>query len=59
MQISRDNTNRRTYVGINIRNRDVQSVVEDIQQKLDKEFDLPSGYYIRYGGAFENLERAA
>ena len=59
MQISRDNTNRRTYVGINIRNRDVQSVVEDIQQKLDKEFDLPSGYYIRYGGAFENLERAS
>ncbi|MBW2961134.1 CusA/CzcA family heavy metal efflux RND transporter [Mesonia aestuariivivens] len=58
MQISRDNTNRRTYVGINIRNRDVQSVVKDIQQKLDKEFDLPSGYYIRYGGAFENFERA-
>ncbi|MDR6300267.1 cobalt-zinc-cadmium resistance protein CzcA [Mesonia maritima] len=59
MQISRDNTNRRTYVGINIRDRDVKSVVEDIQQKLDKEFNLPSGYYIRYGGAFENLERAS
>ncbi len=59
MQISRDNTNRRTYVGINIRNRDVKSVVEDIQQKLETEFDLPAGYYIRYGGAFENLERAS
>lgn len=59
MQISRDNTNRRTYVGINIRNRDVQSVVEDIQQKLDEEFNLPAGYYIRYGGAFENFERAS
>jgi len=59
MQISRDNTNRRTYVGINIRNRDVQSVVEDIQQKLDEEFKLPAGYYIRYGGAFENFERAS
>ncbi len=59
MQISRDNTNRRTYVGINIRDRDVKSVVEDIQAELDKNLDLPAGYYIRYGGAFENLERAS
>tara|TARA_R110002020_G_scaffold419084_2_gene628314 strand:+ start:2 stop:2479 length:2478 start_codon:yes stop_codon:yes gene_type:complete len=59
MQISRDNTNRRTYVGINIRDRDVKSVVMDIQDKLNEEFDLPPGYYIRYGGAFENLERAS
>ncbi|NYJ28128.1 CusA/CzcA family heavy metal efflux RND transporter [Allomuricauda sp. ARW1Y1] len=59
MQISRDNTNRRTYVGINIRDRDVKSVVEDIQARLDAEFKLPAGYYIRYGGAFENLERAS
>ena len=58
MQISRDNTNRRTYVGINVRGRDIQSVVEEIQQKLDAELQLPSGYYIRYGGAFENLKRA-
>jgi len=59
MQISRDNTNRRTYVGINIRERDVKSVVEDIKEKLDAQFELPAGYYIRYGGAFENLERAS
>ncbi|MDT0690973.1 CusA/CzcA family heavy metal efflux RND transporter [Salegentibacter sp. F188] len=59
MQISRDNTNRRINVGVNIRNRDVKSVVEDIQKKLDAEFDLPTGYFIRYGGAFENLERAS
>lgn len=59
MQISRDNTNRRTYVGINIRDRDVKSVVEDIQEELDAKFSLPAGYYIRYGGAFENLERAS
>jgi len=59
MQISRDNTNRRTYVGINIRDRDVKSVVEDIQEKLDAQFELPTGYYLRYGGAFENLERAS
>ncbi len=59
MQISRDNTNRRTYVGINVRDRDVKSVVEEIQAKLEAQFDLPTGYYIRYGGAFENLERAS
>ncbi|MFS4417321.1 CusA/CzcA family heavy metal efflux RND transporter [Maribacter sp. 2307ULW6-5] len=58
MQISRDNTNRRTYVGINIRNRDVQSVVQDIQKRLREDLSLPPGYFIRYGGAFENLERA-
>src|SRR5699024_1205630 len=57
MQISRENTNRRTYVGINIRNRDVKSVVDDIQDKL-KELKLPPGYYIQYGGTFENYENA-
>ncbi|KJD33786.1 multidrug transporter AcrB [Tamlana nanhaiensis] len=59
MQISRDNTNRRTYVGINVRGRDVKSLVEDIKTKLDAKLELPSGYFIRYGGAFENLERAS
>ena len=58
MQISRDNTNRRTYVGINVGNRDVKSLVNEIQNVLDENLVLPSGYYIRYGGAFENLERA-
>ncbi len=59
MQISRDNTNRRIYVGINIRGRDMKSVVDDIRQKLDAGLSLPPGYYIRYGGAFENFERAS
>ncbi|MEH6657332.1 MULTISPECIES: CusA/CzcA family heavy metal efflux RND transporter [Leeuwenhoekiella] len=58
MQISRDNTYRRTYVGVNARGRDVESIVKDIQQKLDEELDLPSGYYITYGGEFENLQSA-
>lgn len=58
MQISRDNTNRRTYVGINVRGRDVKSLVEEIREKLDAQLELPPGYYIQYGGAFENLERA-
>ena len=59
MQISRDNTNRRTYVGINVRGRDVKSLVMEIKSKLDAQLELPTGYFIRYGGAFENLERAS
>ena len=58
MQISRDNTNRRTYVGINVEGRDIKSIVDDIREILDKKLNLPAGYYIRFGGAFENLERA-
>ena len=41
MQISRDNTNRRTYVGINVRGRDIKSLVEEIQQKLEAQLELP------------------
>ena len=58
MQISREGTNRRTYVGINVRGRDVASVVNEIQEKLDTQLGLPPGYYIKYGGSFENLTRA-
>ncbi|NOX47752.1 MAG: efflux RND transporter permease subunit [Chlorobi bacterium] len=58
MQISRDGTKRRIYVGINVRGRDVESTVKEIRQKLEAQMELPPGYYIKYGGAFENLERA-
>ena len=58
MQISRDNTYRRIYVGVNVRGRDVKSMVEEVQQKLDAQLKLPPGYYITYGGSFENLQRA-
>lgn len=58
MQISRDNTNRRVYVGINVRDRDIESLVKEIRAKLDTELELPVGYNIAYGGAFENLDRA-
>ena len=58
MQISRDNTSRRISVGVNVRGRDVESMVNDIQAKLDEQLDLPPGYHISYGGAFENLQRA-
>jgi len=58
MQISRDNTNRRVYVGVNVRGRDIKSLVNEMSQKLDDQLELPPGYFIRYGGAFQNLERA-
>ena len=58
MQISRDNTYRRVSVGVNVKGRDVETVVEEIQQKLDAQLQLPEGYFIKYGGSFENLKRA-
>jgi heavy metal efflux system protein len=58
MQISRDNTYRRISVGVNVTGRDVESMVEEIQQKLASKLILPAGYYIKYGGSFENLKRA-
>ncbi|MCJ8167620.1 CusA/CzcA family heavy metal efflux RND transporter [Pontibacter sp. E15-1] len=58
MQISRDNTSRRINVGVNVRGRDVESMVNEIQQKLEAQLNLPPGYYVTYGGSFENLQRA-
>ncbi|AYN67184.1 CusA/CzcA family heavy metal efflux RND transporter [Muricauda sp. 334s03] len=58
MQISRDNTSRRISVGVNVRGRDVKSMVEEIQQKLEAQVKLPPGYFVTYGGSFENLQRA-
>lgn len=57
-KISRDNTNRRIVVGVNVRNRDLQSVVIDIQKIVDTQIKLPDGYYVKYGGQFENLQSA-
>lgn len=57
-QISRENGKRRIIVGFNVRGRDVESVVEEIQAKLGSELDLPVGYFVEYAGQFENLKRA-
>lgn len=54
-KISRDNTQRRIVVGINVRNRDMQSVVDDVQKIIETKIKLPPGYSITYGGQFENL----
>lgn len=57
-QIQRENAQRRIVVGFNIKGRDVQSIVEELQGKVDKEMKLPTGYYMTYGGSFENLNNA-
>jgi cobalt-zinc-cadmium resistance protein CzcA len=57
-QIQRENAQRRIIVGFNVRGRDVQSMIEELQQKVSAQIKLPPGYFITYGGAFENLVAA-
>lgn len=57
-QVSHEDGARRIYVGFNVKGRDVQSTVEDIQDILDEKLKLPDGYYYNYGGEFENLQSA-
>lgn len=58
-KISRENTHRRVVVSVNVRNRDLQSVVNDIRAKVDEHITLLPGTYISYGGQFENLQNAS
>jgi cobalt-zinc-cadmium resistance protein CzcA len=57
-EISRNRASRRTYVQLNVRGRDMGSVVEDIRRRIEAEVDLPAGYFVEYGGQFENQQRA-
>jgi len=57
-QIQREDAKRRIVVGFNVRGRDVQSIVEELQSKVEKNIKFPAGYYVTYGGAFENLNAA-
>ena len=58
LQINRDATKRRVVIGVNVRDADIQQVVRQIQQSLDKHVKLQPGYYFEYGGQFENLQNA-
>ena len=58
-QISRESGKRRIVIGFNIKDRDIASVVEEIQAKLGDQVKLPEGYYFAYGGTFENLRAAS
>lgn len=57
-EVSHEDGARRIFVGFNVKGRDVQSTVEDIQDILDEKLKLPDGYYYNYGGEFENLQSA-
>ena len=57
-QIQRENAQRRIFVGFNVKDRDVQSIVEELQEKVEAQIKLPTGYQITYGGQFENLNEA-
>ena len=57
-QISREDTRRRIGVELNVRGRDIGSFVAEAQKTIEKEVKLPPGYYLKWGGQFENLQRA-
>jgi heavy metal efflux system protein len=57
-QIQREDAKRRIVIGFNVRGRDVKTVVNELQQKVQGTIRLPAGYFVVYGGAFENLEAA-
>lgn len=57
-QIQREDAKRRIIVGFNVQGRDVKSIVDELQTKINQEIKLPPGYNITYGGAFENLQQA-
>lgn len=58
-QITREDTRRRIGVELNVRGRDIGSFVAEAQAKIEKEVQLPPGYYLKWGGTFENLQRAS
>jgi cobalt-zinc-cadmium resistance protein CzcA len=57
-QIQREDAKRRIVIGFNVRGRDVQTIVTELQEKISKQMKFPTGYYVTYGGAFENLNAA-
>ena len=57
-QVQREDAKRRIVVGFNVRGRDVQSIVQELQARVGNKIKFPAGYYVTYGGAFENLNAA-
>lgn len=58
-QITHEDGARRIYVGFNVKGRDVETTVEEIERLMDKKITLPAGYYYTYGGEFQNLRAAS
>ena len=57
-QISRELAKRRIVIGVNVKDRDLGGFVAELQQVLGQKLQLPDGYYLEYGGQFQNMERA-
>ncbi|HEY9005358.1 MAG TPA: CusA/CzcA family heavy metal efflux RND transporter [Ohtaekwangia sp.] len=57
-QIQRDDAKRRIVIGFNTRGRDVESIVDELKQKIDAGINFDPGYYVTYGGTFQNLQEA-
>jgi cobalt-zinc-cadmium resistance protein CzcA len=57
-QVQREDAKRRILVGFNVLGRDIATVVEEIQRGIESDVQFPPGYYVVYGGQFENLEEA-
>ncbi|MES1945297.1 CzcA family heavy metal efflux pump [Salinisphaera sp. PC39] len=57
-KISRAKASRRLFVQLNVRGRDMGGVVSELQTRVKEEVDLPAGYFVEYGGQFENQRRA-
>ncbi len=58
VQISRELAKRRIVVGVNVKDRDLGGFVAELQKTLNQKLKLPDGYYLEYGGQFQNMERA-
>ena len=58
MQISRDDTKRRIVISVNAGTKDTETLVNEIREQFDQRLNLPAGYYVTYGGQFENLIKA-
>jgi cobalt-zinc-cadmium resistance protein CzcA len=57
-QINRDTAKRRIVIGINVQDRDLGGFVKELQERVEREVQLPTGYTIEWGGQFQNMERA-
>ncbi len=58
-QVSRENGKRRAVVTANVRDRDLGSFIDELQERVEADVELPNGYYVEYGGTFEQLQSAA
>ncbi|MBV6429277.1 MAG: Cobalt-zinc-cadmium resistance protein CzcA [Haliscomenobacter sp.] len=57
-QISRDNAQRRIVVSANVRGKDIETAIGEVQELMERQLNLPPGYLVAYGGQFENLQAA-